>query len=93
MNSGGFDLRTLSKDKARRGRVIKFFAVTWLLGLAVWLAISLFLTSITFQWGLLAYLSPIPTFLITLGIAVALTELSRRKSLSNPHTQENTAHQ
>ena len=80
---------TLSQN-SRRGKAIKFFAVTWLLGLAVWLAISMLLTSITFQWGLLAYLSPIPTFLITLGIAIGVTELGRKKTQTNHQTAKNT---
>jgi len=76
-----------SKGKTHRGNVIRFFAVTWLLGLTAWLVISILLTSITFPWGLIAYLSPLPTFLITVGIAVVVTELSRRKAVSNRDTK------
>jgi hypothetical protein len=53
------------------------------MGLAVWLAISMFLTSVTYEWGLLAYLSPVPTFLITVGVAVVISETSRRRTIRN----------
>ena len=60
--------------------MIRFFTVTFVSGLAAWLIISILMTTVTIQWGFVAYLSPVPIFLITLGIGIGITELGKRSN-------------
>jgi len=71
--------------------MIRFFIVTFVSGLAAWLIISILMSAVTIQWGFVAYLSPVPIFLITLGIGIAITEIGRRRSIINASRQKQSA--